>query len=399
MTTQPNLFLTEATRLFPYSRELRRDLHQHPEIGFQEVRTAGIIAKELTALGLEVTTGLGGTGVVALLEGGKPGPVVLLRFDMDALPVQEETGAEYASLNPGVMHACGHDGHVAIGLTVARLLKARQAGLSGTIKFVFQPAEEGLGGAERIIADGVLRNPPPDFCLALHLWNEKPLGWLGVTSGPVMARADMFSILITGKGGHGGMPEKSNDPIVTAALLVNALQTIVSRNVPPMEAAVLSVSRIHGGETYNVIPSQVELAGSIRTYDQAIRDRIITRMQQQVEHICQAMECSGEVKIQDITPAVVNDPWVTEHIQTLVPLVLPSATLDTEFRTTGSEDMAFLMRDNHGCYFFVGSANPVKGLTFGHHHPRFDFDEAALTNAAALMAAAAFSFSQENPLE
>jgi len=399
MTTQPNLFLTEASALFSYSRELRRDLHKHPEIGFQEVRTAGVIAKELTALGLEVTTGLGGTGVVALLEGAKPGPVVLLRFDMDALPVQEETGAEYASLNPGVMHACGHDGHVAIGLTVARLLKARQAEIAGTIKLVFQPAEEGLGGAERIIADGVLRNPPPDFCLALHLWNEKPLGWVGVTTGPVMARADMFTIRVTGKGGHGGMPEKSHDPIVTAALLVSALQNIVSRNVPPMESAVLSVSRIHGGETYNVIPSQVELAGSIRTYDQATRDRVITRMQQQVEHICEAMECSGEVDIHDITPAVVNDPWVTEHIQALVPQVLPSATLDTEFRTTGSEDMAFLMRDRHGCYFFIGSANPVKGLTFGHHHPRFDFDEAALTNAAALMAAAAYSITQENPLE
>ncbi|HWQ04117.1 MAG TPA: amidohydrolase [Longilinea sp.] len=399
MTTQPNIFLTEATVLFPYSREIRRDLHRNPEIGFQEVRTAAIIAKELTALGLEVTTGLGGTGVVALLEGGKPGPVVLLRFDMDALPVQEETGAEYASLNPGVMHACGHDGHVAIGLTVARLLKARLPEISGTIKFVFQPAEEGLGGAERIIADGVLRNPPPDFCLAMHLWNEKPLGWIGVTAGPVMARADLFTIHITGKGGHGGMPEKAHDPIVTAALLVNALQNIVSRNVPPMESAVLSVTRIHGGETYNVIPPQVELAGSIRTYDQATRDRVINRMQQQVEFICQAMECSGELVIQPMTPAVVNDPGVTEHIQALVPQVLPSANLDTEYRTTGSEDMAFLMRDRHGCYFFVGSANPVKGLTFGHHHPRFDFDEAALTNAAALMAAAAFSFSQENPLD
>ncbi|TLN00006.1 amidohydrolase, partial [bacterium] len=215
MSTQPHLFLADANELFPYTREIRRDLHQHPEIGYQEVRTSAIIARELTELGLAVTTGLGGTGVIALLEGGKPGPVVLLRFDMDALPVQEETGAEYASQNPSVMHACGHDGHVAIGLTVAHMLKARQEELAGTIKFVFQPAEEGLGGAERIIADGALRNPAPDFCLAMHLWNERPLGWIGVTPGPVMAGADLFSITISGKGGHGGMPETTRDPILT----------------------------------------------------------------------------------------------------------------------------------------------------------------------------------------
>ncbi len=396
MSTQPHLFLTDANELFPYTREIRRDLHQHPEIGYHEVRTSAIIARELTDLGLGVTTGLGGTGVIALLEGGKPGPVVLLRFDMDALPVQEETGAEYASQNPGVMHACGHDGHVAIGLTVAHLLKARQEELAGTIKFVFQPAEEGLGGAERMIAEGALRNPSPDYCLAMHLWNERPLGWVGVTPGPVMAGADLFSIKISGKGGHGGMPETTHDPVLTSAVLINALQSIVSRNVPPMQSAVLSVTRIHGGETYNVIPSQVELAGTVRTYDMNTRDRVIGRMQQQVDLICQAMECVGEIKIDPLTPAVVNDPWVTEHIQSLVPQVLPSAKLDTDYRTTGSEDMAFLMRDHRSCYFFVGSANPVKGLTFGHHHPRFDFDEAAMTNAAALIAAASFNFLQDS---
>lgn len=399
MSTQPNLFLVDANELFPFSREIRRDLHQHPELGFQEVRTAAIIARELTGLDLAVSTGVGGTGVVALLEGDKPGPVVLLRFDMDALPVQEETGAEYASQNPGVMHACGHDGHVAVGLTVARLLKARQSELCGTIKFVFQPAEEGMGGAERIVAEGVLRNPAPDYCLALHLWNEKPLGWVGVTTGPVMAGADLFKIKIGGKGGHGGMPETTRDPVFTAAVLINALQGIVSRNVPPMQSAVLSVTRIHGGETYNVIPSQVELAGTVRTYDQATRDRVVNRMQQQVDLICQAMECTGELVIQHLTPAVVNDPWVTEHIQSLVPQVLPSVHLDTEYRTTSSEDMSFLMRDRRSCYFFVGSANPVKGLTYGQHHPRFDFDEVALTNASALMAAAAFNFLQESSLD
>lgn len=396
MNTSPSRFLADANEQFAFSRDIRRDLHQHPELGFHEVRTAGIIAKELHDLGLEVTKGIGETGVVALLEGGKPGPVVLLRFDMDALPIQEETGAEYASQNPGVMHACGHDGHVAIGLTVARILLAHREELAGTVKFVFQPGEEGMGGAERMIADGVMRNPEPDFCLALHLWNEKPLGWVGVTAGPVMAGADFFTIKISGKGGHGGMPETTRDPVMTAAVLINALQSIISRNVAPMESAVLSVTRIHGGETYNVIPSEVELAGTVRTYDAAVRDRVIDRMQQQVELICQAMECDGELIVQHLTPAVVNDPWVTEHIQMLIPQLLPSAHLDTDYRTTGSEDMAFLMQNRRSCYLFVGSANPVKGLTFHHHHPRFDFDETALTNAAALLSATAFNFLQEN---
>ncbi len=399
MSSQSIPFLAEANELFSYSREIRRDLHRNPEIGFQEVRTAGIVARELAGLGLEVSSGIGGTGVVALLEGEKPGPVVLLRFDMDALPIQEETGAEYASVNPGVMHACGHDGHVAVGLTVARLLHAHQHELSGTVKFVFQPAEEALGGAKRILEAGVLRNPAPDFCLGLHLWNTKPLGWLGLTSGPVMAGADLFTIKINGKGGHAAMPEATRDPITAAAMLVNALQSIVSRNVSPMQSVVLSVTRINGGETYNVIPSQVELAGTVRTYDPTTRERVINRLQKQVDLVCQAMECSGEVEINHLTPAVVNDPWVTEHIQTLAQKVLPNAQIDTDYHTTISEDMAYLMQDHRSCFFFVGSANPVKGLIYGHHHPRFDFDEAALPNASALMTAAAYSFLQKNSPE
>ncbi len=187
-------FVSEAQALSEYTRLLRRDFHQHPELGFQEVRTAGIVARELSQLGMEVTTGIAKTGVIALLEGARSGPVVLARFDMDALPIIEETGAEYASLNPGVMHACGHDGHTAIGVTVARLLHAHVRDLSGTIKFVFQPAEEGLGGAEGMITEGVLQNPAPDYVFALHLWNEKPVGWFGIAPGPVMAASEVFRI-------------------------------------------------------------------------------------------------------------------------------------------------------------------------------------------------------------
>src|SRR4030066_1055132 len=221
--------MIEAQELFEYTRDLRRDLHMHPEIGFKEIRTANIVARERPNLGLEVKTGVGQTGVVALLEGRSPGPVVMVRFDMDALPIQEETGVEYASINPGVMHACGHDGHVAVGLTVARILNKHREEFNGTVKFMFQPAEEGLGGAERMMADGVLHNPRPDVVFSLHFWNEKPAGGIGMAPGPVMAAADTFSIKIIGKGGHGAAPNLCNDPILAASQGINLLQGIFSR--------------------------------------------------------------------------------------------------------------------------------------------------------------------------
>jgi len=269
-------FLSQAQELFPYTQTLRRDFHMHPELGFREIRTGGIVARELEALGIEVTKGVGKTGVVGLLEGTKPGPTLLLRFDMDALPITEETGAEYASLNPGLMHACGHDGHTAIGLTVAKMLHSSRDELAGTIKFCFQPSEEGTngeetGGNELMMRDGVLDAPKVDMTLSLHLWNEKPLGWVSVRKGPMMAGAEIFSITITGRGGHGAIPDRAVDPIVAAANMVNALQTVVSRNVAPLDTAVVSVTNIHGGTTFNVIPQQVKLEGTISTFDNVVR--------------------------------------------------------------------------------------------------------------------------------
>jgi amidohydrolase len=385
-------FLDEAQSLFEYTRNLRRDLHQHPEIGFKEIRTANIIAKELAGLGLEVKTGIGQTGVVGLMEGKAPGAVVLLRFDMDALPIQEETGAEYASLNPGVMHACGHDGHTAIGLTVARMLNDHRHEFSGTLKFVFQPAEEGLGGAESMIADGVLLDPKPDVTLALHVWNEKPVGWIGIVPGPVMAAADTFDIKIIGKGGHGAVPNLVHDPILAASQVVNALQSIVSRNVSPLKAAVVSVGSIHGGEAFNVIPSQVEMKGTLRTFETTVRMRLIERFRQIVEDVCHAFECHAEIEIKSITPAVLNDPDVTSRVQQVASRLLPHDQLDFQSTTMGSEDMAFMQQQVPGCYFFIGSANKEKQLDASHHHPKFDFDEAILPKAAALMAASSMEF-------
>ena len=230
-------FIEKAQEMFSYTQALRRDFHQHPELGFEEERTAGIVAAELKKLGLEVQTGVGQTGVVGLLETDKPGPVLLLRFDMDALPIQEATGAEYSSVTPGVMHACGHDGHTAIGLTVAHLLHGARNSLAGTVKFVFQPAEEIVRGARQMIADGVLESPSVELALALHLWNYKPVGWFGVTEGPAMAAASTFHLRLEGRGGHGASPHLASDPIIAAAQVITALQTVISRNVSPLEPA------------------------------------------------------------------------------------------------------------------------------------------------------------------
>ena len=382
-------YLEEARTLFTYTQRLRRDFHQHPELGFQEIRTAGIVARELNELGLEVTTGVGQTGVVALIEGVRPGPVVLLRFDMDALPIQEATGAEYASLNPGVMHACGHDGHTAIGLTVARMLAEQREALAGMVKFVFQPAEEGLGGAEAMVRDGVLGDPRPDCALALHLWNDQPFGWLGITPGPVMAASDRFTSLISGKGGHGAAPHQTIDPVLAGAQVVSALQSIVARNVAPLKSAVVSVTSMSGGEAFNVIPAEVELKGTIRTFDPAVREVVLERLEQVITGVSLAMGCQAEVETWRVTPAVHNEAEVTRRVQAVAARLLPECEIDAEERTMGSEDMAYMMDDIPGCYFFVGSADAARGLDAPHHNPRFDFDEAALPRAAGLMAASA----------
>ncbi len=388
-------FMNEAESLFEYTKTLRRDFHVHPELGFREIRTGGIVAKELEALGIEVTKGVGKTGVVGFLEGAKPGPTILLRFDMDALPITEDTGAEYASTNPGVMHACGHDGHTAIGLTVAKILNGHKNELAGNIKFCFQPSEEGfngeeVGGAEMMMRDGVLDGPKVDKTLSLHLWNEKPLGWVNVAKGPVMAGAELFTIKLTGKGGHGAAPHITIDPIVAAAQIVTALQTIAARNVAPLHAAVISVTTIHSGTAFNVIPQEAELTGTIRTFDLSVRKLVLERFDQIVRGIAETMQCKVDINIQRVTPAVINNDSVATRVQETARRVFPETELDTSsYLTMGAEDMAFMQEKVNGCYFFIGSNNKEKHLDYGHHHPKFDFDEQALVNGVALMASAA----------
>jgi amidohydrolase len=386
-------FLSEAQALFEYTQSHRRDFHSHPELGFYEARTAGIVAGELNSLGLEVHTGIAETGVVAVMQGSRPGPVILVRADMDALPIHEETGASYTSQNPGVMHACGHDGHTAILLTVARILNGHRQELSGTVKFVFQPAEEGMGGAERLIQAGVLEDPKVDICLALHVWNEQPVGWIGIASGPALAGAEIFKITVKGKGGHGASPHLAVDPLLASAHIITGLQGIVSRNVPPLKTAVVSVCTIHGGEAFNVIPPSVELTGTIRTFEPEIRSTVLEHFNQTVTSIAAGLGCQVEIEINQLTPATINQPEIAGQVAATARRLLPQSEIDTRnYITMGSEDFAFILEKLPGCFFFIGSANPKKGLDASHHNPKFDFDESILPQAAGLMAAAVADF-------
>ncbi len=382
-------YLAEATSLFNYTRSLRRDFHKFPELGFEEFRTAEIVVKELMSSGInDIKTNVAKTGVVGLLKGVKPGPVVLLRFDMDALPIVEENDTDYISQNPGVMHACGHDGHIAIGLTVAKLLANHINEIFGTVKLVFQPAEESQGGAKLMVEEGVLENPRPDYALGIHIWNEKEINWFGITSGPIMAASEEFKLKVIGKGGHGAFPHQTNDPIYAATQIISILQSIVSRNVNPLDSAVVSIGSIQGGSAFNIIPSDIEIYGTIRTFNSGVREMVLKRICEIIESVSSSLGCVAEIQFYSVADAVVNDPKLTQWIQDISRRLFPDAKIDKDFVTMGSEDFSYIKEEVPGCYVFVGSANPEKGLDSKHHNPKFDFDEAALINATALLSEA-----------
>jgi amidohydrolase len=363
----------------------RRDFHMYPELGFQENRSARIIADQLQELGYQVQTGVAGTGVVGVLDGKQPGPVVMVRFDMDALPITEANEIPYASRNPGVMHACGHDAHMAIGLGLATVMAQRRDDMIGILKLVFQPGEEGMNGAKRMVQEGVLESPRPDVVLSTHVWNNRPVGTIDVTPGAVMAAADKWTCIVRGKGGHGALPDQTVDPIVTAAQITTALQTIVSRNVSPLETAVVSVGTAHGGDAFNVIPAQVELTGTTRTYSPQLREIVLKRMREISEGIATACGAEAELEIIPLTPVVINDIEVTDIVRAAAEVVLGPENVSSGERTMGSEDAAFFLREVPGCYFLLGSANTERGLDAPHHSPNFDFDEDALPLGVAVL--------------
>jgi amidohydrolase len=385
----------EAEALGGQLTDWRRDIHQHPEIGFEERRTASIVAGELRALGLDVQTGIAETGVVAVLRGECPGRTVMLRWDMDALPIQEDSGAPYASVHPGLMHACGHDGHVAIGLGVAHVLSSHRSELHGRVKLVFQPGEEGLGGAERMIAAGVMEGPVPDAALGIHLWNVRPVGWFGIADGPVMAGAEILEIEILGQGGHGAAPQQATDPVVAAAQVVSALQTVVARNLDPRSTAVVSVTQVHAGEAFNVIPDRAVLRGTIRTFEPEVRQVVLRRVTEVAAGVSAALGCTARIRLTPLTPPVVNDPAVSAKVRACAQGLFPDAVVDISERSMVSEDMAFFLQGVPGCFALVGSADRARGQGAAHHNAHFDFDEAVLPRAVALMAAAGLELLSE----
>lgn len=385
-------FHDEALAMQDELVERRRDFHRHPELAFQEVRTAGIVATALNELGLEVQTGVGKTGVIGMLEGDHDGPTLLVRADMDALPILEENKTDYVSSNSGVMHACGHDGHTTIGLAVARMLSERRSDIHGRIKFVFQPAEEIGQGAQAMISDGALTSPRPDYSIGLHLWNDMPIGEVGVTAGPCMSAADIWRCTITGRGGHGANPNQTRDPILAAAQVITALQSIVSRNVDALDSAVVTVGSLHAGDAFNVIPDTAELKGTLRTYLKSTKDLVHQRVREICEGVAAAMGCAADLELIPMTVTVNNNPDIADRIAGIAARQVGSNNVHRDVRTMGSEDVSLFMDDIPGCYFFVGSANAERGLNYPHHNARFDIDEAALPIAAAILADAAASF-------
>lgn len=359
--------------------EWRRGFHQRPELGFQERLTAEFVARKLREWGIEHQTEIAKTGIVATIPGGRSGPVLGIRADMDALPVQEENQVPYRSQHDGVMHACGHDGHTAIALGTAYYLAHHRDAFAGTVKLIFQPAEEGPGGAQPMIAAGVLRNPDVDAIIGLHLWNNLPLGTIGVRSGPLMAAVELFRCQIFGKGGHGAMPDQTIDAVVVSAQIVNALQAIVARNVNPLEAAVVTVGELHAGTALNVIAGTAHLNGTVRYFNPELADVLSDRIESVIAGVCQSHGATYDLDYQHFYPPLLNNPEMTQLVRAVAETVVePPTGVVPECQTMGGEDMAFFLQEVPGCYFFLGSANPEKNLAYPHHHPRFDFDETAL---------------------
>jgi amidohydrolase len=359
----------------------RRDLHQHPEIGFEETRTAALVADRVRALGYDMRTGVGQTGVVAMRNGGA-GRCVMLRADMDALPVEEANDVPYRSQHAGKMHACGHDGHVAIGLEVARRLA--KLPLNGALKFAFQPAEEIAGGAKAMIAAGVLDSPRVDAVFGIHLWNDLPVGTIGLMPGPVMASVDEFEISVLGRGGHAAAPHQTVDPVLVAAHLVTALQTLISRRRNPLEEGVLSVTQVNAGHAFNVIPGHAELRGTVRTFGGRFYDDAPKLIEETARGIASAFGATVDVRYRRLAKPTVNDAGMAELMTQAAAEVVGRDKVVTGIRTMGGEDMSFFLAQVPGAFAFVGSA-PAGAKGAPHHSSTFDIEEESLVIGTELL--------------
>ena len=380
---------SEVKALSAEMTSLRRDLHAHPELGFQETRTGGIIAKRLTELGYTVRTGLGKTGVTGLLKGGKPGKTVLLRADIDALPIREETDVPWRSETAGVMHACGHDAHTAMGLAAAAILAKEAPSLAGDLFFVFQPAEELLIGAEAMLKNGALEGVRADAAFAIHVMNRWPVGTVAICDGSAMTSADKLTLTITGRGGHAASPHLAIDPIVASAQIITALQTLVSRETPPLSTAVLSLTTLKAGTAFNIIPDAVEMTGTLRCFDAALREKLLASLHRTVEGLAASLRCTARVESQFLTPALLNDPAVTAVARQVAAMIVGESRVVAAEPLTGSDDVAYFFQKVPGCYAFVGSAKPEWSPAPASHNAKFDIDESALEIGADFLVRAA----------
>jgi hippurate hydrolase len=360
----------------------RRDIHAHPETAFEEYRTSEVVAKKLCEFGMKVHQGLAGTGVVATLEGSRPGGrAIALRADLDALHIHEKNGFAHASQNEGRMHACGHDGHTTMLLGAARYL-AETRNFAGTVHFVFQPAEENEGGARRMIEEGLFDKFPVEAVYGMHNWPGLPSGKFAVRPGPMMASFDIFEVVIAGKGAHAAMPHEGTDPVVVAAQIVTALQTIVSRNTHPLESAVISVTQIHGGDTWNVIPDEVVLRGTTRTFKPEIQDLVERRMREVAESLCAAHGAAMRWRYERRYPATVNAGAETETAASVLSEIVGEENVRRDvLPSMGSEDFAFMLQEKPGSYVWIGN-----GGSANLHNAGYDFNDEILPLGASYWA-------------
>lgn len=377
----------------------RRHLHQHPELAFHEYETAAFVAERLAALGVEeIRTGIGKTGVSGLIRGTGStgsGKVLMLRADMDALPILEENAVEYVSQNPGVMHACGHDSHVSMLLGTTRVLMERRGDFDGTVKVLFQPAEEGGGGASAMRAEGALENPTVDAAMGLHIWQDIPVGQVWVRDGTAMVGVTGFTITVQGKGGHGAHPEVSVDPIVIGSTIVTALLTLVSREKSPVTPEVVSIGSFRSGNAANVIPDTAILKGTIRSVTREQGDEVRDRLKAMVEGIATSMGASARIEFAGSAPPLINDPEIAALVREAAVEGFGPERVSQGNLMSVSEDFGEFLDPVPGCYFFIGSRNEAKGFVHGHHHPRFDIDEEAMATGIEAMSRAAIRYLQQ----
>jgi len=386
----------QAQELLPWLIEVRRDFHQYPELGFAEFRTQSQIMRYLDEMGIPHVKSAG-TGIVGLIEGARPGAVVALRADIDALPILEAEDREYRSKIPGKMHACGHDAHTACLLGAARILNGIREELPGTVKLFFQPAEETDGGALPMIREGVLEKPKVDAVFGLHVSSDIPAGQIGVKYGQMNAASDELKITVRGENGHGAYPHSGRDAIVIAAHVIVALQTIVSRNVDPRQAAVITLGVIEGGTASNILAGEVKLSGTIRTLDPDVRALVKQRVREVAEWTARSLGGEAEVAILEGYTALINNDELVEMVKRNAEELLgPQNVRINPLPNMGVEDFAFFAEHVPGAFYHLGVRNEEKGYIYPVHHPRFDLDESSLAVGAALQAYNALVYLKEN---